>query len=111
MAQELADPSEGDKSEEKSVDQKSGETSQPDQSVIPQNTRQSLSEDNPSSVSIQQEGERLGEGRGFDLSFAEGQWYYISDTQVSAVSEHKVLNSQAFLLFYERLPFIDSTGN
>ncbi|XP_078619753.1 ubiquitin carboxyl-terminal hydrolase 16-like isoform X2 [Branchiostoma floridae x Branchiostoma japonicum] len=33
----------------------------------------------------------------------EGKWYHISDTHVSEVSESKVLNAQAFLLFYERL--------
>ncbi|XP_019646954.1 PREDICTED: ubiquitin carboxyl-terminal hydrolase 16-like [Branchiostoma belcheri] len=33
----------------------------------------------------------------------EGKWYHISDTHVSEVSESKVLNAQAFLLFYERI--------
>lgn len=32
-----------------------------------------------------------------------GKWYYISDSYVSEVSESKVLNAQAYLLFYERL--------
>ncbi|XP_006813669.1 ubiquitin carboxyl-terminal hydrolase 16-like [Saccoglossus kowalevskii] len=34
---------------------------------------------------------------------AEGKWFYISDTHVSEVTEAKVLNSQAYVLFYERM--------
>ncbi|XP_070568961.1 ubiquitin carboxyl-terminal hydrolase 16-like [Ptychodera flava] len=33
----------------------------------------------------------------------EGKWYYISDAHVTEVAESKVLNSQAYILFYERL--------
>ncbi|XP_026703246.1 ubiquitin carboxyl-terminal hydrolase 16 isoform X1 [Athene cunicularia] len=33
----------------------------------------------------------------------KGQWFHISDTYVQAVSASKVLSSQAYLLFYERL--------
>ncbi|KAM6140596.1 ubiquitin carboxyl-terminal hydrolase 16 [Pterocles gutturalis] len=33
----------------------------------------------------------------------KGQWFHISDTRVQAVSTSKVLSSQAYLLFYERL--------
>ncbi|KFO84360.1 Ubiquitin carboxyl-terminal hydrolase 16, partial [Buceros rhinoceros silvestris] len=33
----------------------------------------------------------------------KGQWFHISDTRVQAVSASKVLSSQAYLLFYERL--------
>ncbi|NXU49797.1 UBP16 hydrolase, partial [Turnix velox] len=33
----------------------------------------------------------------------KGQWFHISDSHVQAVSAAKVLNSQAYLLFYERL--------
>ena len=33
-----------------------------------------------------------------------GQWLYCSDTVVMPVSEEEVLRSQAYLLFYERLP-------
>ncbi|XP_075027068.1 ubiquitin carboxyl-terminal hydrolase 16 isoform X4 [Calonectris borealis] len=33
----------------------------------------------------------------------KGQWFHISDTHVQAVSASKVLSSQAYLLFYERL--------
>ncbi|XP_053237503.1 ubiquitin carboxyl-terminal hydrolase 45 [Podarcis raffonei] len=32
-----------------------------------------------------------------------GQWVYVSDTHVQAVTESRVLNSQAYLLFYERI--------
>nr|XP_060626441.1 ubiquitin carboxyl-terminal hydrolase 16 isoform X2 [Anolis sagrei ordinatus] len=34
---------------------------------------------------------------------SKGQWYHISDTRVQAVPVSKVLNAQAYLLFYERL--------
>ncbi|KFQ41021.1 Ubiquitin carboxyl-terminal hydrolase 16, partial [Mesitornis unicolor] len=33
----------------------------------------------------------------------KGQWFHISDSHVQAVSASKVLSSQAYLLFYERL--------
>ncbi|XP_061483846.1 ubiquitin carboxyl-terminal hydrolase 16 isoform X2 [Rhineura floridana] len=33
----------------------------------------------------------------------KGQWFHVSDTHVQAVPVAKVLNSQAYLLFYERL--------
>jgi len=36
-------------------------------------------------------------------SSTEGVWYHVSDTQVTAVTEEKVLRAQAFLLFYERV--------
>uniref|UniRef100_A0ACB8GCX5 Ubiquitin carboxyl-terminal hydrolase 45 n=2 Tax=Sphaerodactylus townsendi TaxID=933632 RepID=A0ACB8GCX5_9SAUR len=32
-----------------------------------------------------------------------GQWVYVSDTHVQAVPESRVLHSQAYLLFYERI--------
>ncbi|XP_053165484.1 ubiquitin carboxyl-terminal hydrolase 16 [Hemicordylus capensis] len=34
---------------------------------------------------------------------SKGQWFHISDTHVQAVPVSRVLNSQAYLLFYERL--------
>nr|XP_039336399.1 ubiquitin carboxyl-terminal hydrolase 16 isoform X3 [Saimiri boliviensis boliviensis] len=34
---------------------------------------------------------------------SKGQWFHISDTHVQAVPTSKVLNSQAYLLFYERI--------
>ncbi|TRY84621.1 hypothetical protein DNTS_001349 [Danionella cerebrum] len=36
-------------------------------------------------------------------SAPQGQWVYISDTTVQTVPESRVLNSQAYLLFYEEL--------
>lgn len=33
----------------------------------------------------------------------EGKWYYVSDSHVTEVSEERVLNVQAYLLFYERI--------
>lgn len=33
----------------------------------------------------------------------EGKWYYVSDSHVMEVTEEKVLNAQAYLLFYERI--------
>lgn len=32
-----------------------------------------------------------------------GKWYYVSDSRVQEVSEETVLNTQAYLLFYERI--------
>lgn len=32
-----------------------------------------------------------------------GRWYYVSDSHVSEVAESKVLDAQAYLLFYERI--------
>lgn len=32
---------------------------------------------------------------------SQGQWVYVSDTTVQTVPESRVLNSQAYLLFYE----------
>ena len=42
--------------------------------------------------------------RTFDLSPDGGQWYYISDTHVRTATESEVVKSQAYLLFYERIP-------
>ncbi|XP_039600840.1 ubiquitin carboxyl-terminal hydrolase 16 [Polypterus senegalus] len=39
-----------------------------------------------------------------NASAFKGSWFHISDTSVQAVSEVKVQNAQAYLLFYERLP-------
>ena len=33
----------------------------------------------------------------------ESNWYHISDSKVSCVSEDRVRSSQAYILFYERL--------
>ncbi|XP_009077919.1 PREDICTED: ubiquitin carboxyl-terminal hydrolase 45 [Acanthisitta chloris] len=37
------------------------------------------------------------------MGAAGGQWVYVSDTHVQMVPESRVLNAQAYLLFYERL--------
>lgn len=34
---------------------------------------------------------------------SSGQWVYVSDAHVQMVPESRVLNAQAYLLFYERL--------
>lgn len=39
----------------------------------------------------------------FEMESTKGQWFHISDTHVRVVSTDKVLNSQAYLLFYERI--------
>ena len=110
MKQESGKASEDDKNGEKSLDLKSSEPMQLDQANDAPNVSQSLSEVDPSSICMQQEGDMFAEGRRFDRSSAGGQWYHISDSQVSAVSENKVLGSQAFLLFYERLPLVENTS-
>ncbi|XP_066555947.1 ubiquitin carboxyl-terminal hydrolase 16 isoform X1 [Amia ocellicauda] len=38
-----------------------------------------------------------------DAELVKGSWFHISDTSVQAVPETKVQNSQAYLLFYERI--------
>lgn len=42
--------------------------------------------------------------RCFELTSTEGQWYYASDTHIRTATEAEVMKSQAYLLFYERLP-------
>ncbi|XP_058517706.1 ubiquitin carboxyl-terminal hydrolase 16 isoform X2 [Ochotona princeps] len=41
--------------------------------------------------------------QGLEMESTKGQWFHISDTHVQAVPTTKVLNSQAYLLFYERI--------
>ncbi|OCT80440.1 ubiquitin carboxyl-terminal hydrolase 45 isoform X2 [Xenopus laevis] len=38
-----------------------------------------------------------------DVAASSSQWVYVSDTHVQMVSESRVLSSQAYLLFYEKL--------
>lgn len=38
-----------------------------------------------------------------EMESTKGQWFHVSDTHVQAVPTAKVLNSQAYLLFYERI--------
>ena len=35
---------------------------------------------------------------------SDGQWFHVSDSSVSSVPETRVLTSQAYMLFYRRLP-------
>ncbi|KAM4042387.1 ubiquitin carboxyl-terminal hydrolase 45 isoform 2-T3 [Anomaloglossus baeobatrachus] len=47
---------------------------------------------------------RSMDGRSKDEAMSSSsQWVYVSDTHVQVVSESRVLSSQAYLLFYERL--------
>ncbi|XP_073087543.1 ubiquitin carboxyl-terminal hydrolase 16 isoform X3 [Manis javanica] len=39
----------------------------------------------------------------FEMQSTKGQWFHISDSHVQAVPTTQVLNSQAYLLFYERI--------
>ncbi|XP_060804705.1 ubiquitin carboxyl-terminal hydrolase 16/45 [Amyelois transitella] len=48
-------------------------------------------------------GYESGEGPGSAAEAPSGKWYYISDSMVTEVTEDKVLNAQAYLLFYERI--------
>ncbi|XP_063249715.1 ubiquitin carboxyl-terminal hydrolase 16 isoform X2 [Prinia subflava] len=44
-----------------------------------------------------------GQSQALETEPVKGQWFHISDTHVQPVSVSKVLSSQAYLLFYERL--------
>lgn len=44
--------------------------------------------------------------REYNLAVCEGQWYYISDSNVNKSTEADVLKSQAYVLFYERVPLL-----
>ena len=44
----------------------------------------------------------------FDMSTVDGSWYHVSDSHVKKATESDVLRSEAYLLFYERLPSIKS---
>lgn len=77
-------------------------------------SRRSLSEER-SGVSEVAESEEHGgacgeevrkDRREFDLSSKRGQWYFISDSRVRTATENEVVKSQAYLLFYERLPLL-----
>lgn len=38
-----------------------------------------------------------------DVAAPPGKWYYVSDSHVQEATEDRVLNAQAYLLFYERI--------
>lgn len=42
--------------------------------------------------------------KNFDLSCTLGQWYYVSDSHVRTATENEVMKSQAYLLFYDKIP-------
>ena len=45
--------------------------------------------------------------RHFDIGLSsQGQWYYVSDSHVRTATVNEVLKGQAYILFYERLPFV-----
>ena len=45
--------------------------------------------------------------RHFDIELStQGQWYYVSDSHVRTATVNEVLKGQAYILFYERLPFV-----
>ena len=44
--------------------------------------------------------------REYSLAVYEGQWYYISDSSVKKSTKADVLKSQAYILLYERVPFL-----
>ena len=49
----------------------------------------------------------LGEQGNYDEKYCkEGHWYYTSDTYIRKCSFEEVKSSKAFMLFYEKLPFI-----
>ena len=44
--------------------------------------------------------------REYDYSSCYGQWYFINDSEVKESTVAEVLRSQAYILFYERIPFL-----
>lgn len=58
--------------------------------------------DNESSSS-DSEGEEASAKAASIVESPPGRWYYVSDSRVSEVDENTVLQSQAYLLFYERI--------
>ena len=46
----------------------------------------------------------------YDESYCKkGQWYYTSDSYVQECSLKEIQESKAYMLFYERLPFIPAS--
>lgn len=46
---------------------------------------------------------RVDDEEGGSAEAPAGKWYFVSDSRVSEVGEDRVLRSQAYLLFYERI--------
>lgn len=59
--------------------------------------------DKSSSISLDSEGEEASAKTASVVEPPPGRWYYVSDSRVSEVDENTVLQSQAYLLFYERI--------
>ncbi|XP_011634732.1 ubiquitin carboxyl-terminal hydrolase 45-like [Pogonomyrmex barbatus] len=55
------------------------------------------------SNSSDSEGEEASAKAASVIEPPSGRWYYVSDSRVSEVDENTVLQSQAYLLFYERI--------
>ncbi|GAB1868670.1 Ubiquitin carboxyl-terminal hydrolase [Camponotus japonicus] len=56
-----------------------------------------------SNTSSDSEGEEASAKAASVVEPPPGRWYYVSDSRVSEVDENTVLQSQAYLLFYERI--------
>ncbi|XP_012272864.1 ubiquitin carboxyl-terminal hydrolase 16 [Orussus abietinus] len=67
-------------------------------SKVPQDTDESSSES-----SSESEANESSERPPTPVEAPPGRWYYVSDSRVMEVNESTVLQSQAYLLFYERL--------
>lgn len=78
------------------------------QEAIPSDSKKqtSNSEVNVESPTTPTDGQDSCSPKAFDYSSADGQWYYASDSHVRTATESEVMRSQAYLLFYERLPFL-----
>lgn len=51
----------------------------------------------------QQQGSQGQQQQAQQIHVQPARWFHISDSHVKEVNEHAVLNSQAYLLFYERV--------
>ncbi|XP_032663084.1 ubiquitin carboxyl-terminal hydrolase 45 isoform X2 [Odontomachus brunneus] len=60
-------------------------------------------DESSNSSSSESEGEEASAKATSVVEPPPGRWYYISDSRVSEVDENTVLQSQAYLLFYERI--------
>lgn len=58
--------------------------------------------DSTSSSSENEEG-AVGFSDDSNVNPPPGKWYYVSDSRVQEVNEEQVLQTQAYLLFYERI--------
>lgn len=54
----------------------------------------------PENAKVDVSNQSIKESENFTMN---GEWYYVSDSRVSAVDEAKVLDAEAYILFYERI--------